>query len=48
MKNADLEYIYPQTRKSILTSANPTTHLLDLPRNVVWTQQCAFIRRYKT
>jgi len=34
MKNTELEYIYPHTRKSIMTSANPTTNLLDLHRNV--------------
>jgi len=34
MKNTELEYIYTRTRKSILTSASPTTHLLDLHRNV--------------
>jgi len=34
MKNTELECVYPHTRKSILTSANPTTHLLDLHRNV--------------
>jgi len=30
----ELDYISPHTRKSILTSTNPTTHLLDLRRNV--------------
>jgi len=30
----ELDYISPHTRKSILTSANPTTHLLALRRNV--------------
>jgi len=28
MKNTELDYISPHTRKSILTSTNPTTHLL--------------------
>jgi len=26
MKNTELDYISPHTRKSILTSTNPTTH----------------------
>ena len=30
----ELDYIYPHTRKSILTTTNPITHLLDLHRNV--------------
>jgi len=30
MKNTELECIYPRTRKSILTSTNPTTHSLDI------------------
>jgi len=34
LKNTDLDYISPHTRKSILTSTNPTIHLLDLHRNV--------------
>jgi len=34
MKNTELDNIYPHTRKSILTSANSTTHFLDLHRNV--------------
>jgi len=34
MNNTELEYIFPHTRKSILTSANPTTHSLDIHRNV--------------
>jgi len=29
----ELDYIYPHTWKSTLTSTNPTTHLLDLHRN---------------
>jgi len=31
-----------------LTSTNPTTHLLDLHRNIFQTQQCDFTRRYTT
>jgi len=34
LKNIELGYVSPHTRKFILTSANPTTHLLDLRRNV--------------
>ena len=34
LENTELDYISIHTRKSILTSTNPTTHLLDLPRNV--------------
>jgi len=34
LKNTELDNISPHTRKSILTSTNPTTHLLDLRRNV--------------
>jgi len=34
LKNTELDYIFPHTRKSILTSTNPTTYLLDLYRNV--------------
>jgi len=34
LKNTELDYISTHTRKSILTSTNPTTHLLDLHRNV--------------
>jgi len=34
MKNTELDYIYPHTWKSILTSANSTTHLLDIHRSV--------------
>jgi len=30
LKKIELDYISPHTRKSILTSTNPTTHLLDL------------------
>jgi len=33
MKNTELEYIYPHTRKSVLTRATPTTYLLDLHRS---------------
>jgi len=32
LKNSELDYISPHTRKSILTSTNPTTHLLDSHR----------------
>jgi len=48
LKNTELDYISTHTRKSILTSTNPTTHLLDLHRNVFSTQQSAFTRMYKT
>jgi len=34
MKNTELDYISPHTRKSILMSTNPTTHFLVLHRNV--------------
>jgi len=34
LKNTELDYIYPHTRKSILTSTNPTSYLLDLHINV--------------
>jgi len=34
LKNTELDYISPHTRKSILTSTNPTTHLLDSHINV--------------
>jgi len=34
LKNTELDDISPRTRKSILTSTNPTTRLLDLHRNV--------------
>jgi len=34
LKTTELDYIYPHARKSIFTSTNPTTHLLDLHRNV--------------
>jgi len=34
LKYTELDYIYPHTPKSILTSTNPTTHLLDLYSNV--------------
>ena len=33
VEESDLDYISPHTRKSILTSTNPTIHLLDLYRN---------------
>jgi len=48
LKNTELDYISSHTRKSILTSTNPTTHLLDLRINVFQTQQCAFTRRYNS
>jgi len=35
LKNTELDYISPHTLKSILTRTNPTTHLLDLHRNVL-------------
>jgi len=34
LKNTELDYIFTHTWKSILTSTNATTHLLDLHRNV--------------
>jgi len=34
LKNTELDYVSTHSRKSILTSTNPTTHLLDLHRNV--------------
>jgi len=34
LQNTEQDYISPHTRNSILTSTNPTTHLLDLHRNV--------------
>ena len=34
LKNTELDYIFPHTRKSIVTSTNPTTYLLDLYINV--------------
>jgi len=34
LKNTELDYSSLHTWKSILTSTNPTTHLLDLHRNV--------------
>jgi len=34
LKNTELDYISPHTQKFILTSTNPTTHVLDLHRNV--------------
>jgi len=34
LKNTELDYISTHTRKYILTNTNPTTHLLDLHRNV--------------
>jgi len=42
LKNTELDYIFPHTRKSILTSTNPTTHISDLYRNVFKTQQSDF------
>jgi len=33
LKNTELDYISTHSRKSILTSTNPTAHLLDLHRN---------------
>jgi len=34
LKNTEPDYISTHTRKSIFTSTDPTTHLLDLHRNV--------------
>jgi len=34
LKITELDYVSTHTRKSILTSTNPTTHLLYLHRNV--------------
>jgi len=39
LKNTELDYISTHTQKSILTSINPTTHWLDLHRNVFQNQQ---------
>jgi len=42
LENTELDYISIHTWKSILTSTNPTTHVLDLPRNVFLTQQSSY------
>jgi len=43
LENTKLDYISTHTRKSILTSTNPSTDLLDLHRNIFQTQQSALV-----